>query len=278
MYSPDDVPLPPQVPPTFQEDDPHVRRQIEQRGWGQMDEHELRTSIARYLTNVTYVDDCLGRVLTTLDNLGYAQNTLVVLLSDHGELLGERRLPGHAGAHTKYSLYDSAVRVPLVVRWPGVSRPATVSHAAVELIDLMPTWLDAARVAPSSYLPGRSLRPLLEGHSPEQAGWRSATHSEQFTAATDTPGALGAPRGQWAIREQRYKLIHRAGARSAFYDLQQDPYEVHNLIDDPAVAAQRERLYALLAQGVIQRAEQFPALWDPHVTTARPSAPVPPPS
>jgi choline-sulfatase len=269
LYDPRDVPLPPAVPPGFHEDDPHVRRQIEQRGWGLMDEHELRTSIARYLTNVSYVDDCLGKVLAALDDLGYAENTLVVLLSDHGELLGERRQTGHGGGYTKYSLYDSAVRVPLIVRWPGVSQPGLVSQAAVELIDLMPTWLDAAGVEAPPYLPGRTLRPLLAGQAPEQVGWRAATLSEQFTPATE---GAGGPRGQWTIREARYKLIHRTGARSAFYDLQEDPNEFHNLIDDPALAPARERLYAHLAQGVIARAEQFPAMWAPVVEIARPPA------
>jgi arylsulfatase A-like enzyme len=268
MYDPDQVPLPPEVPPSFHEDDPHVRRQIDQRGWGQMDERELRLSISRYLANVTYVDDCLGKVLSTLDELGYAEDTLVVLLSDHGEMLGER-----GGAHTKYSLYDNAARVPLIVRWPGAGRAGHVSHAAVELIDLMPTWLDAANLPIPSILPGRSLRPLLEGQSPEEVSWREATLSEQYTAATE---GSGNPRGQWTIREARYKLIHRTGARSALYDLQEDRNEFRNLIDDPALAPVRERLYARLAQGVIARAEQFPARWEPVVATAQ--APVLPPS
>jgi arylsulfatase len=224
-------------------------------------------------------------VLTALDVLGYAENTLVVVLSDHGELLGERRQAGHGGAHTKYSLYDSAVRVPLIVRWPGVSRPGLVSHAAVELIDLMPTWLDAALAEAPPYLPGCSLRPLLAGQSPQRAGWRQATLSEQFTTATESPAASDLPdratpipRGQWTIREQRYKLIHRTGARSAFYDLQQDPGEINNLIDDPALAPIREHLYAQLAQGVIARAEQFPARWQPVVEIARASGPAAPPA
>ena len=279
MYRPEDVPLPPAVPDGFREDDPHVRRSIEQRGWGQMDERELRLSISRYLTNVTYVDDCLGKVLITLDELGYADNTLVVLLSDHGELLGERRVAGHCGGHTKYSLYDSAVRVPFLVRWPGVSRPGLVSHAAVELIDLMPTWLDAAGLEAPPILPGRSLRPLLEGTSPERAIWRTATLSEQYTGAVEHPGAAdgvavprrAAARGQWTLRESRYKLIHRAGARSALYDLQHDPNELNNLIDDPDYVEVRARLYALFAQGVIERAEQFPAHWEPVVAIARPT-------
>ncbi len=259
-YDPAEVPLPPRVPDGFHEDDPHVSRQIRQRGWGEMDERELRLSVSRYLTNVTYVDDCLGRVLDTLDELGYAENTLVVLLSDHGELLGER-----GGAHTKYSLYDGAVRVPLIVRWPGL-RAGLVSPAAVELVDLMPTWLEAAGVPLPPILPGRSLRPLLEGQGPESLGWRGATLAEQYTPATEQPDA---PRGQWTIRERRYKLIHRAGARSALYDLQEDPNEFRNLIEEPALAPVRERLYAALAQGVIARAERFPAGWEGAVTIAR---------
>jgi arylsulfatase A-like enzyme len=233
-----------------------------------MDERELRLSISRYLTNVTYVDDCLGRVLATLEELGYADHTVVVLLSDHGEMLGER-----GGAHTKYCLYDSAMRVPLIVHWPGVSRAGLVCHAPVELVDLMPTWLEAAGLQPAPYLPGRSLRPLLEGKAPEAIGWRDATLSEQYTAAVEDPGRPGVPRGQWAIREGRYKLIHRAGARSALYDLQEDPGELYNLIDEPSLAPVRDRLRARIVQGVIERAEQFPARWEPVVTIARQGSP-----
>jgi len=268
LYDPEQVPLPPPVPPGFQEDDHHLRRQIVARGWGEMDERELRLSISRYLANVSYVDACLGRVLDALDETGFAPRTLVVLLSDHGELLGER-----GGGHTKYCLYDSAMRVPLIVRWPGVSRAGLVSHAAVELIDLLPTWLEAAGIEIPAYLPGRSLRPLLEGQTPEAAGWRSATLSEQFTAV-DRPGA---PRGQWAYRERRYKLIERVSARSALYDLWEDPHEHHNRIDDPRLAAERERLRTALLRDVITRAEQYPARHWPAVaiasapSTARPS-------
>jgi arylsulfatase A-like enzyme len=227
-----------------------------------MDERERRLAVARYLTNVTYVDACLGRVLETLTDLGYDDDTLVVLLSDHGELLGER-----AGAYTKYSLYDSAVRVPLIVRWPGVSRPGLVSHAPVELVDLMPTWLAAAGVDVPPLLPGRSLRPILEGQDPATAGWRTATLSEQYTSV-DVPGA---PRGQWALRERRYKLIERATGRSALYDLAEDPLEYDNRIDDPGLADVRDRLRARLIRDVIARAEQFPARWEPAVATAPPA-------
>src|SRR6266542_5026467 len=268
MYSPDDVPLPPVVPAGFVEDDATMRRQIEARGWRALDETELRTSIARYLTNVTYVDDCLGRALEALDRLGFAENTLVVLLSDHGELLGERRQPGFGGGHTKYCLYDSAMRVPLIVRWPGIGQPGQVSHAAVELIDLLPTWLDAAGVAIPAMLPGSSLRPLVEGQNPESIGWREHTLSEQYTSA-ETPQS---PRGQWAIRTARYKLIERAGGRSALFDLVEDPNEFRNRIDDPEMIDVRDFLRGRLLRDVIRRAEQYPAQHEGQVTIARAAA------
>jgi arylsulfatase A-like enzyme len=227
-----------------------------------MDEGERRLAVARYLANVTFVDACLGRVLETLADLGYEEDTLVVLLSDHGELLGER-----GGAYTKYSLYDAALRVPLIVRWPGVSRPGLVSPAPVELVDLMPTWLAAAGLEIPPLLPGRSLRPLLEGQDPAGAGWRTASLSEQYTSV-DVPGA---PRGQWALRERRYKLVERATGRSALYDLAEDPLEYHNRIDDPALADVRDRLRARLLRDVIARAEQFPARWEPTVAIAPPA-------
>jgi len=263
MYNPDQVPLPPPAPAGFVEDDEHIRRQITARGWGQMDERELRTSIARYLTNVTYLDACLGRVLTALDDTGLAENTLVVVLSDHGELLGER-----GGGHTKYCLYDSAIRVPFIVRWPGAGRPGLVSDAPVELIDLMPTWLEAAGVAVPDMLPGRSLRPLLAGQAPEKIHWREATFSEQYTPV-DTPGA---PRGQWALRTARYKLIERAGARSALYDLAEDPNEFRNRLDDDEMIDVRDFLRGRLLRDTITRAEQFPARHPGSVTVARPAS------
>lgn len=262
-YDPDTVPIPPAVPPGLAEDDQHLRRQIAARGWGQMDEREVRLSVSRYLANVTYVDHCLGRVLEALDQTGFADHTLVVMLSDHGELLGER-----GRGHTKYCLYDSAIRVPLIVRWPGVSRAGLVTHAPVELVDLLPTWLEAAGLPAPAMLPGRSLRPLLEGQPPAAIGWREATLSEQYTPV-DTPGA---PRGQWAIREGRYKLIERVSSRSALYDLREDPNEFVNRIADPALLPARDRLRERLVREVITQAERFPARCEAFVAISPPAA------
>ena len=246
-YDPALMPMPPAVPPGFLEDDPYIHHRIVSRGWGRMEEREVRLSVAGYLTNVTYVDHCLGQVLTALADSGLEEDTLVVFLSDHGELLGER-----ARGYTKHCLYDSALRVPLLIRWPGLNRAGHVSDAPVELVDLLPTWLEAAGLEVPPFLPGRSLRPLLMGQRPGAVSWREATFSEEYSA-------VGVPRGQWAMREHRFKLIERGSSRSALYDLQDDPNELRNRIDDPTLAGVRERLRLRLLQHAITCAEQFPA-------------------
>jgi len=239
MYDIADVSMPDPVPEGFVEDDPHVQSRIEAR-WADMTEEDIRWSRTRYFTNVTYVDHCLGRVLDALKARGLEENTLVIFFSDHGDLMGERN-----NAHTKYCMYDSAVRVPLIVRWPGLNQ-GQVLDTPVELVDLMPTWLEVAGVGVPGTMPGRSLRPLLEGDVPDN--WRTASFSEMYTIPRES-------RAQWILRENRYKLIERVSAHSALYDLETDPNEFHNQIDDPALADVRDRLRTALLHRVMVDSE-----------------------
>ena len=240
FVKPEDITLPPEVPEGFQEEDDHVTNQIATR-WADMTEDDIRLSQARYFTNVSYVDQCLGRVLNALKEQGLEENTLVVFFSDHGEMLGERNR-----THTKYSLYENAVRAPLIVRWPGRSQAGHVCDASVELVDLMPTWLEAAGLPISNSLPGRSLAPLLEGASSDKAAWRSSTLAEMYTSS----------RPQWMLRESRYKLIERQGGNSALFDLQQDPNEFENRIEDPELADIRDRMRLTLLERVMSTTQQ----------------------
>ena len=260
-YDPDSVPLPPSVPDGFYEDDSHMRRQIVNREWGQMDEREIRLSTARYLANCNYIDRCMGMVLDTLEATGHKDNTIVAFFSDHGDMLGER-----AGAHTKYCMYDSAMRVPLLMRWPGVNKPGLVSDAMVGLIDLMPTWLDAAQLDIPNMMQGENLRLLLEGQDSESIDWREGAFSEIYTS----PENPEEPRGQWTLRESRHKFIQRSGsARSALYDLVEDPNEFNNLIDDPNLADVRERMRTTLLTDVIAASEQYPVVSIAHRQSAK---------
>ena len=139
----------------------------------------------------------------------------------------------------------AAVRVPLIVRWPGL-KSGQVLDTPVELVDLMPTWLEAAGLDVPDTMPGQSLYPLLAGDTLED--WRTATFAEMCTIP-------GESRAQWILRENRYKLIERVSARSALYDLESDPNEFDNRIDDPALFDVRDRLRTALLHRVMMASE-----------------------
>jgi len=123
-----------------------------------------------YAAGVSYTDAQVGRVLDTLKELGLAEDTIVVLWSDHGFLTGEHAMWG------KHTLYETALRSPLMIRYPGLPAAGKASDAIVETVDLYPTLLDLCGLPAPAHLDGRSLRPQLEDPSaptakPAQAWW-----------------------------------------------------------------------------------------------------------
>jgi arylsulfatase A-like enzyme len=115
---------------------------------------------ARYDGEIRYTDDVLDELLISLDRLGVADDTVVVLISDHGEQFGEHGLTGHAN-----SLYDELLHVPLIVRAPGLVPPGLRVTAPVGLIDVVPTLLELLELPPPRWTQGRSVVPLLRGGS-----------------------------------------------------------------------------------------------------------------
>ena len=170
---------------------------------------------------VTAVDACHGRVIQALKDEGVYDETLIVMMSDHGELLGAR---GPA-AFSKYNLYDPAIRVPLIVKPPKGyegARGAT-SDALVSLVDLLPTLLDFAGLEGDHSLPGISLKPLFEGKS--LARQRRATLTEfLWKGSVHT-----------AIRSREWKLINGPHGRE-LYHIAEDPHEFNNLAADGRAA------------------------------------------
>lgn len=167
-----------------------------------------------YYGMVTEVDDWIGKILKRLDDLGLADNTLVVFTSDHGEMLGDH------GMHGKFVFYEGAVHVSLLMRLPGVIPPNTVIKAPASHIDLFPTILDYCG-KPGHASEGRTLRPLLEGR--ENGAGRIAISE---WPATRIPGFM--------VCDGRWKLLYGRAANApsldALYDLQTDPHELNNLI------------------------------------------------
>ena len=170
------------------------------------------------------MDDNIGRVLDYLDESGLASNTIVIYSSDQGFYLGEH------GWFDKRWIYEPSLRMPLIVRWPGVTEPGTRTAAIVSNLDFAETFLDIAGVDQPSDMQGRSLKPILQGESPDD--WRTSFYYHYY----EFP-AVHSVRRHYGVRDQRYKLIHFYNIDEwEFYDLAEDPLEVRNAFDDPNYA------------------------------------------
>ena len=192
---------------------------------------DLRQLRATYYGMMTEVDAQVGRLLAALDDLGVAEDTIVVVTSDHGEMLGDHGLMGKLG------FFDQAFHIPLIVRYPpvtGNSAGAAV-EAFTENVDVMPTLLDLAGIEVPRQCQGSTLRPWLEGVVPD--GWRNAVHWEfdfrLFSGAVDLPGHQCNLAVQ---RDQSGKYVHFAGWPAVFYDLEADPAEQRPLRAHPSMA------------------------------------------
>jgi arylsulfatase A-like enzyme len=241
LYSPE------RIPPwgSFEErfaNKPYIQRQqlvtwgLEELTW-----REWSPFVSRYLGMVSQIDEAIGRVLNALGTLGAGESTLVIYTTDHGDNCGSHRM-----IDKHYVMYDDVVRVPLVMRWSGLIAPGTVREEfVVHALDLASTLCEAAGLPIPGGYQGRSLMPLFRGDT--AADWRRdvvATYS----------GAQFGLYVQRMLRDRRLKYVWNATDVDEFYDLEADPWELHNLIDRPeyadALRDMRERLLArLTAQG-----------------------------
>lgn len=178
-----------------------------------------------YLACVQGVDDGVGRVLDYLDQTGLAKNTIVIYSSDNGWYLGE------LGLYDKRFMYEPGLRVPLLVRGPGIKAGGLPAQFVANL-DLAPTFLDLAGLPIPASMQGRSLVPLLHGEKP--ADWRTSIYYRYYhdPGHHNTHAHLG-------VRTATHKLIHywKQDAYEMF-DLTKDPAEQHNLLFSPAEAKQ----------------------------------------
>lgn len=193
-----------------------------------------------YLATVAAVDESVGRILDYLEESGMNKNTLVVYTSDQGFYLGER------GWFDKRFMYEESLRIPLLMQWPGVITPGSRVEEMVQNLDFAPTFLDiAGDTASARDMQGRSFRKLL--YDPEgEISIRDAIYYHYY----DYP-VFHMVKKHYGIRTRRYKLMHFYDDIDAweFYDLQKDPKELHNAIDDPEyteeVATMKARLLEL---------------------------------
>ena len=192
-----------------------------------------------YLATVLSVDQSIGRLLEHLEKNGTLDNTIIVYTSDQGFFLGEH------GWFDKRFMYEECQRMPLIIRYPKVIRPGSTSSAICMNVDFAPTFLDFAGVEIPEDMQGRSLKAVLENEGKAPDDWREAAYYHYY----EYPAEHSVKR-HYGIRTADFKLIHFYNDIDSWemYDEKADPREMHNIYDDPAYSAQRERLTTLLRQ------------------------------
>lgn len=172
-----------------------------------------REYMQAYHACISFIDAQIGIVLDALKESGQWDNTIVVLTSDHGYLLGEKFMWG------KVMLFETCDRVPLVIRVPGQTKPGSTSQGLVELVDLFPTLAELCDVTPPSELQGQSLTAMLRD---------PASSGKEFVYTVVMRGdKLGK-----ALRTQRHRYTWWPTGEE-LYDLSKDPHEETNLARSP---------------------------------------------
>ncbi len=183
-----------------------------------------------YLATIQSVDDNVGRLLAFLDHAGLSKNTIVIYTSDQGFFLGDH------GLFDKRFMYEESLRMPFLIRWPAVIKPASASDAMALNVDFAPTFLEAARLPIPRGMQGRSLLPVLRGRTPSD--WRTSMYYRYY----HDPGDHNT-RAHYGVRTRTHKLIYFwKKDQWELFDLVNDPQELHNLYG----AAGQEKLTASL--------------------------------
>ncbi|MFI6792569.1 sulfatase [Nonomuraea sp. NPDC050383] len=188
------------------------------------------------------VDDLVGSVVEALRASGKLDNTYIIFTSDNGFHLGTHRLK-----QGKTTPFEESIRVPLVIRGPGVAAGSTVKEMT-QTVDLAPTFAELGGATVPAFTEGRSLVPLLRGQHPSP--WRRNALVE-FARPADKSSAAQTPVPDYqAVRTETHAYVKYATGETQLYDLVKDPYELHNLAadaDPELVRNLQERLQAMVA-------------------------------
>jgi hypothetical protein len=205
------------------------------------------------------IDENVGRLLATLDQLGLTENTVVVYSSDNGYYLGEH------GLGDKRSAYEESIRVPMLIRYPKLIKPNRTVDEMVLNIDLAPTWLELAGLPVPAEMQGRSWKPLLTETQGEKPWRQSFLYNYFLERGFQIPTLT-------AVRTTSAKLIKYPGHEewTEMFDLQKDPYEINNIYNDPNHLELRKKLEAEYDQQVAATGYRIPDFAD----EKKPAAPV----
>lgn len=205
-----------------------------------------------YYAYVSQMDHHAGRILTELRDLGLDQNTIVVFTSDHGEHLGDHGRLGKGAPG-----YDSAARVPLVLRYPEQIQGGQTSSAFVEALDIVPTLLELAAIQQPRSMQGRSLRSILNGRTQEH---RSSVYCEHKEPLHSTTRMICTDAFMYCVRWDR----RQQALSEELYDLEADPQQLHNVADQAAYLDAKTTMARLLLQRVLDAENPTPAAKIPY--------------
>ncbi len=220
LYEDCDHLLPEVGPIPYDDQDPHSQRIFDANDWRsfEISEEDVRRSRRAYFANLSYLDDKIGGILEALETTRQDKDTIILFVSDHGDMLGER------GLWFKMSFYEGSSRVPIMIRAPQMA-PGLVT-APVSNIDICPTLCDLAGVSMDEVMPwttGESLVPLGRG------GERSSPVAMEYAAEASYAPMVSLRYGKW-------KYNRCALDPDQLFDLEADPHELTNLAFDPAHA------------------------------------------
>ena len=222
MHPPENIQLPP-YKTGDQDDVPVISRKLHDMPQMPTAEWALKSGkwkevLQSYLACTTFVDSCVGRVLQALKDSPYADNTIVVLWTDHGYHLGEKN------RFCKHSLWEESTHTPMIIAWPNGKKQ--VCYKPAELLDIYPTLVDLCGLPDNKSLEGESLVPLLK--NPE-AEWNH-------------PAITTFAKNNHAIRTERYRYIVYEDGSEELYDHKNDPNEWNNLAGKKAFNSIKTKL------------------------------------
>ena len=237
MIDPGAIVLPPDIGSVRDDDHPVTRyTRIAKNCDKGLSEAMVRRIRHVYYAMIVALDEVVGQVLNTLDDLGLRESTYVVFSSDHGEMAGEH------GQILKRTMYEPSSHIPLIVSGPDVRRGAAVG-TPVSLIDLYPTFMDMARTRYEDHangpawpesIEGESLMPQLISDAPRERDWAFCEYNGDRVIT-----------GTYMLRRDRWKHVSYVGYEPQLYDLAADPWELHDVAKErPDVVAEMEGILA----------------------------------
>ena len=229
------------------------------RGFTDYSEQELQETKAAYYAMITLIDDEVGRILDALEEACLAENTLVVFTSDHGEMLGDHQLMLKGPF-----MYDCAVRVPLIMRWPDRIEPGRRSNL-VQWVDLAPTFLQVAGEQVPAQYQGDSLIRLLDGEDvPEWRDWALCQYRDSGHSYEPEVHVTMIRHDQWKLIVHHGPPVTARARTGQLFDMVSDPQELDNRWDDPEYHEQRTLLQELLLDVLVateDRSQQRRSDW-----------------